>query len=83
MELISTKLTNLVSLEQSNHKPKGMCGGGLLKVAQGCQGHGKVMEFLEKQGCPQAIVHSDCAIYSNKLCYLHFQNYCRITVILV
>ncbi len=33
------------------------------------------------QGCPQAIAHSDCAIYSNKVRYLLFQNYCRITVI--
>ncbi len=31
------------------------------------------------QGCPQAIAHSDCAIYSNKLRYLLFQNHCRIT----
>ncbi len=30
-----------------------------------------------KQGCPQAIAHSDCAIYSNKLRYLLFQSYCR------
>ena len=29
MKLISTKLTNLVSLEQSHHKPVGMYGGGL------------------------------------------------------
>ncbi len=27
-----------------------------------------------RQGCPQDIVHTDCAIYSNKLCYLLFQN---------
>ncbi len=27
MKLISTMLTNIVSLEQSNHKPKGMYGG--------------------------------------------------------
>ena len=33
MKLISTKLTNLVSLEQSNHKPIGRYGGGLLKLA--------------------------------------------------
>ena len=33
VNLISNKLTNLVSLEQPNHKPKGMCGGGLLKLA--------------------------------------------------
>ncbi len=33
MKLISTKLAKLVSLEQSIHKPKGMCGGGLLKLA--------------------------------------------------
>ncbi len=33
------------------------------------------------KGCPQAIAHSDCAIYSYKLRYLLFRNYCRITVI--
>ena len=33
------------------------------------------------QGYPQAIAPSDCAIYSSKLRYLLFQNYCRITVI--
>ncbi len=32
MKLTSTKLTNLVLLEQSNNKPKGMCTGGLLKL---------------------------------------------------
>ncbi len=31
MKLISTDLTNLVSLEQSHHKPTGMYGGGPLK----------------------------------------------------
>ena len=35
------------------------------------------------QGCPQAIAHSNCAIYSNKMRYLlfqnYFQNYCRIS----
>ena len=31
MKLISTKLTNLVSLEQSHHNPMGMYGGGPLK----------------------------------------------------
>ena len=35
------------------------------------------------QGCPQAIAHSDCAFYSNKLRYLLLQNYCRITAIWV
>ena len=35
------------------------------------------------QGCPQAIAHSDWAIYSNELHYLLFQNYCRITVMWV
>ncbi len=35
------------------------------------------------QGCLQAIAHSDCAIYSNMMCYLLFQNYCRIVVIWV
>ncbi len=40
MKPISTKLTNLVSLEQSNHKPMGMCGGGL---------HRFVMELLQWQ----------------------------------
>ncbi len=35
MKLISTKLTNLVSLEQSYHKPMLMYGGGLLKLTVG------------------------------------------------
>ena len=38
-------------------------------------------EHVGAQGCPQVIAHSDCAIYSNMLHYLIFQNYCRITVI--
>ncbi len=29
VKLIFTKLTNIVSLEQSHHKPMGMYGGGL------------------------------------------------------
>ncbi len=37
---------------------------------------------LTIQGCSQSIAHIDCAIYSNKLRHLLFQNYCGITVIL-
>ena len=36
---------------------------------------------VQTQGCPQVIAHSNCAINSNKLRYLLFQNYWRIIVI--
>ncbi len=32
MKLISTNLTNLLSLEQFNHKPMGMYRGGVLNL---------------------------------------------------
>ncbi len=35
VKLIATKLTNIVSLEQSQLKPIGRYGGGLLKLALG------------------------------------------------
>ncbi len=35
------------------------------------------------QGCPQAIAHSDCAFFSNRLRFLLSGNYCRITAIWV
>ena len=42
----STKLTNLVSLEQSHHKSTGMYGGGLIKLAIG----GKLGRLLSSLG---------------------------------
>ncbi len=35
MKLVSTKFTDLVPVDQFNHKPMGMYDGGLLRVALG------------------------------------------------
>ncbi len=35
MKLISTNLTNLLSMEQCHHKPIGMYGGGVLNLSLG------------------------------------------------
>ncbi len=67
MKLISTKLTNIVSSEQSHKKPLGMYGSGLLKFALG----GKSVKLAQRffRGCTQnkagAIIFGVGAIFAN------------------
>ncbi len=67
--VVNDDMPHVLLLTSPDSKP----GGFML-----CMPH---VLLLTLQGCPQAIAHSDCTIYSNKVRYLLFQNYRRITVI--